>query len=425
MNMPKFLLTLILSCVIITPSLAQRKKQKAPKVDPLEVINKHVSIGDYPQALELIEEELTKQQKLKRPTCDIDALDSLANVLRIAEANIRSTQQVVFIDSIILPKDKALQQLSLNPEMGKICPASTLQKLIHLKIDSLGEAAYLNALGDNAFLPVTHDGVRTLSRTMKTGRQWSQPEPLEITEHEDVDQDYPFLLADGVSLYYAAQAEDGIGGWDIYVTRYDNEDKTFLKPQNIGMPFNSEANDYMYYIDESTNTGYFLTDRRLSPDSVCLYTFIPNAIHTPYPTETDFVELFQAANIHSIATTQIGQEEKIAEWKTQQQVGDTGKESASHLQFIINNTTVYHKFDDFKSTEAKQLAQQLAQHYASFKSQEALLKSLRKQYGENPSTMLYDNILQIELEREQTLLNIKKAEKQMRDLENQQLNIRP
>ena len=425
MNMPKFLLPLILSCVIITPSLAQRKKQKAPKVDPLEVINKHVSIGDYPQALELIEEELTKQQKLKRPTCDIDALDSLANVLRIAEANIRSTQQVVFIDSIILPKDKALQQLSLNPEMGKICPASTLQKLIHLKIDSLGEAAYLNALGDNAFLPVTHDGVRTLSRTMKTGRQWSQPEPLEITDHEDVDQDYPFLLADGVSLYYAAQAEDGIGGWDIYVTRYDNEDKTFLKPQNIGMPFNSEANDYMYYIDESTNTGYFLTDRRLSPDSVCLYTFIPDAIHTLYPTETDFVELFQAANIHSIAATQIGQEEKIAEWKAQQQVGDTGKESASHLQFIINNTTVYHKFDDFKSAEAKQLAQQLAKHYASFKSQEALLKSLRKQYGENPSTMLYDNILQIELEREQTLLNIKKAEKQMRDLENQQLNIRP
>ena len=423
--MPKFLLPLILSCVIITPSLAQRKKQKAPKVDPLEVINKHVSIGDYPQALELIEEELTKQQKLKRPTCDIDALDSLANVLRIAEANIRSTQQVVFIDSIILPKDKALQQLSLNPEMGKICPASTLQKLIHLKIDSLGEAAYLNALGDNAFLPVTHEGVRTLSRTMKTGRQWSQPEPLEITDHEDVDQDYPFLLADGVSLYYAAQAEDGIGGWDIYVTRYDNEDKTFLKPQNIGMPFNSEANDYMYYIDESTNTGYFLTDRRLSPDSVCLYTFIPDAIHTLYPTETDFVELFQAANIHSIAATQIGQEEKIAEWKAQQQVGDTGKESASHLQFIINNTTVYHKFDDFKSAEAKQLAQQLAKHYASFKSQEALLKSLRKQYGENPSTMLYDNILQIELEREQTLLNIKKAEKQMRDLENQQLSSRP
>lgn len=425
MNMPKSLLALLLCCFIIPPTFSQSKKKKTTKVDPLEVINNHVAAGDYPQALERIQEELTKQRKLRRPTCDIDALDSLANVLRIAEANIRSTQQVVFIDSIILPKDKVLQQLSLNPEMGKICPASTLQKLIHLKIDSLGEAAYLNALGDNAFLPVTHDGVRTLSRTMKTGRQWSQPESLEITDHEDVDQDYPFLLADGVSLYYAAQAEDGIGGWDIYVTRYDNEDKTFLKPQNIGMPFNSEANDYMYYIDESTNTGYFLTDRRLSPDSVCLYTFIPNAIHTLYPTETDFVELFQAANIHSIAATQIGQEEKIAEWKAQQQVGDTGKESASHLQFIINNTTVYHKFDDFKSAEAKQLAQQLAQHYASFKSQEALLKSLRKQYGENPSTMLYDNILQIELEREQTLLNIKKAEKQMRDLENQQLNIRP
>ena len=415
--MTKSLLTLILCCAIFSPTFAQRKKQKTPKVDPIEVVKNKMLTGEYPEALDYVQKELTKQRKLRRPTCNIDTLDSLANIIRITETNIRSTQQVVFIDSLILPKDKALQQLSLNSEMGKICTSTAVQKLIRLKIDSLGESAYINALGDNAYFSTSVEGIHKLSRTMRTGAQWSHPEVLEITDHDDVNQDYPFLLADGVSLYYAAQAENGIGGWDIYVTRYDNEDKTFLKPQNIGMPFNSEANDYMYYIDESTNTGYFLTDRRLPEDSVCLYTFIPNSTHISFPAETEFKILYQAANIHSIATTQIGQEEIISNWRAQQNSHNVENETTQHLQFIINNTTVYHSFDEFNNLEAKQIAQQLSKLYASLHSQKTLLSHLRKQYADNPSTMLNDNILQIELEREQTLTSIKIFEKQMRELE--------
>lgn len=57
-------------------------------------------------------------------------------------------------------------------------------------------------------------------------------------------------MADGVTIYYASDGE-GLGGYDIFVTRYNTNTDTYLVPENVGMPFNSPYNDYMYVIDDS------------------------------------------------------------------------------------------------------------------------------------------------------------------------------
>ena len=416
-QMSKTLLTFILFFAIIPQSFAQHKKQKQPQINPVEVARKTMLTGDYPKALDYVLSELATQKKLKRPTCNVDSLEFLADTLRTAEANIRTTQHIIFVDSVILPKDKVIQQLKLNDEMGQICTTESIKRIINLKINNSGEVAFINALGDNVFLSCENNGVKSLARTIRTGQQWSNPEPLDIPDQEDTEQDFPFLLADGVSLYYAAETEDGYGGWDIYVTRYDSEDKTFLKPQNIGMPFNSDANDYMYYIDESINTGYFITDRRMPEGQVCLYTFIPNVSHTSYPSDTNFITLYHAAHLHDIAATQIGQEERISAWKAQLNDNTITTVNESKTSFIINNTLVYKNLEEFKNPEAKEIALKLSQYYTSLKSHEKLLDILRKQYATSPSTTLRDNILQLELEREQTLNAIKLNEKRMRELE--------
>ena len=188
------------------------------------------------------------------------------------------------------------------------------------------------------------------------------------------------------------------------------------------MPFNSEANDYMYYIDESTNTGYFLTDRRLSNDSVCLYTFIPNASHISYPSGTDFTTLFKAANIVSIAESQIGQEARIEEWKEKNANRNTNVTGKRTTRFIINNALVYKDLKSFKSEEAKAEAEKIITLNNSLQAHEKLLNILRKQYSNNPTPTLHDNIIQIELEREQCIKEIKQREKRLRELENQILN---
>ncbi len=408
---------LCLCLMVSIPSEGQRKK-KQPKVNPVQVAQQLMQTGDYPQAQEYIATQLAAQKKLRRPTCNVDSLNLLSEQMRIAEANIRATQHVVFVDSIVIPKSTVIHHLKLNPEMGKISMGKKISDELQLSLHSCGELGYINALNDNAFLATPHNGVNALSRSIRTGNSWSQPEVLHIPEHDSIPQDYPFLLADGLNLYFSAQAPDGYGGWDIYVTRYDTEEKTFLKPQNIGMPFNSDANDYMYYVDESSNTGYFLTDRRQSADSVCLYTFIPNAAHAPYPSGTDFLTLYHAAAITSIATTQVGQEARIAEWNAMHANNLTADTSNHRYQFIINNHTVYDDPSQFQNPQAREIAQQLLTRYTSRTAQGTLLAILRKQYGEEPNPTLYDNILHLELEREQNIADIKALEHQLRELEN-------
>ena len=49
---------------------------------------------------------------------------------------------------------------------------------------------------------------------------------------------------------------------------------TYLAPENVGMPFNSPYNDYMYVIDEFNNLGWFASDRYQPEDkSAYMYSF--------------------------------------------------------------------------------------------------------------------------------------------------------
>lgn len=51
---------------------------------------------------------------------------------------------------------------------------------------------------------------------------WSEPEPL-MSLNEQGNVNYPFLMSDGITLYYASDGEGSLGGYDIFVTRYDSE----------------------------------------------------------------------------------------------------------------------------------------------------------------------------------------------------------
>lgn len=43
----------------------------------------------------------------------------------------------------------------------------------------------------------------------------------------------PVCLSDGVTIYYATDGE-GLGGYDIFVTRYNTNTDSYLTPENVG-----------------------------------------------------------------------------------------------------------------------------------------------------------------------------------------------
>lgn len=177
------------------------------------------------------------------------------------------------------------------------------------------------------------------------------------------EQDFPFLMPDGVTLYYAAQGAESLGGYDLFVTRYNPETKQYLKAENLGMPFNSPANDYLLAIDESVQLGFLVTDRNQPADSVCIYTFIPNSTRDIYEmSDANKLKVMHAAMLHSISETQT--DEKIVAAARERltnllahRTTDNVRTQGQHF-YVINNEIVYTQLSQFRSETAKRIAQQ-------------------------------------------------------------------
>ena len=192
-----------------------------------------------------------------------------------------NTQRIMFVDSMVVDKQQFLQHYRLSPEAGCV---ARFQDFFHT---SLQPNAYIhvNELGNQCLMAQeAKDSTINLYSSQNIDNRWTHPEPLHgiNDQHEFQSQNYPFMMGDGQTFYFAAKGGDSLGGYDIYVTRYDAEDNQFLHPANIGMPFNSEANDYMYVIDEFSNLGWFATDRNQPDEKVCIYVFIPSQTRQTY-----------------------------------------------------------------------------------------------------------------------------------------------
>lgn len=93
-------------------------------------------------------------------------------------------------------------------------------------------------------------------------------------------ENYPVLLSDGIRLLFAREVVEGLGGYDLYLTRYNIDRGEFLEPSLLGLPFNSPANDYLLAYDEEQDRTFLLSDRDSAVGALKLYVFrgLPQAL---------------------------------------------------------------------------------------------------------------------------------------------------
>ena len=178
-----------------------------------------------------------------------------------------STQQVIFIDSMVVDKSDYMRLIPLSPHIGRLTQTGEL-------------GTFTNEMGDHR-LTTTPDS--TIASSDFIANRWTEQQPIVGIGTSAAAN--PFLMPDGITLYFAQKGEKSIGGYDIFVTRYDSEKGAFLRPENLGMPFASDANDLFFAIDEFNQLGYFVTDRRQPSGKVCIYVFIPNEQRRTYRSE--------------------------------------------------------------------------------------------------------------------------------------------
>ncbi|WP_152568354.1 hypothetical protein [Porphyromonas sp. COT-290 OH3588] len=83
----------------------------------------------------------------------------------------------------------------------------------------------------------------------------------------------PFLMSDGVRILFAREDPSGLGGYDLYISRYRVEEDTYYKPTQLGMPFNSPYNDYLLIYDESNDRSLLVSDRFCPEGTIAIYRF--------------------------------------------------------------------------------------------------------------------------------------------------------
>ena len=74
------------------------------------------------------------------------------------------------------------------------------------------------------------------------------------------DDDAPFIHPDNQTLYFSSKGHKSMGGYDIFVSKKD-EKGNWGKPQNIGYPINTTADDIYYVVTGDGTTGYFSSSR--------------------------------------------------------------------------------------------------------------------------------------------------------------------
>lgn len=330
------------------------------------------------------------------------------------ENMLENTQRVFFIDSVVVDKDNFIQHIPLPRECGTISSQQEGENMI---------AAYLNEFCNKMYYSVRDTmGNAAIYTKDKLGNDWSKPMGLTGIDNM-TNPDYPFMMPDGTTFYFSQKGDDTLGGYDIFVTRYDSSTGEFLKPNNMGLPFNSSANDYMYVVDELDSLGWLVTDRFQPEGKVCIYTFVPSKTRENFDLgEMSESEVRQFATIHSIQDTWPSEEarsEALLRLENMKNRNTPRRETAS-FTFDVNDEITYHTPGDFHSSTARDMFMELSQQKERNQEYAQRLETMRERYyhaDDAERASMRKSILDAEKELERQNVQILNTEKRIRNAE--------
>lgn len=330
------------------------------------------------------------------------------------ENMLENTQRVFFIDSMVVDKDNFIQHIPLPRECGTISSQQEGENTI---------AAYLNEFGNKMYYSVRDTmGNASIYTKDKLGNDWSKPMGLTGIDNM-TNPDYPFMMPDGTTFYFSQKSDETLGGYDIFVTRYDSSTGEFLKPNNMGLPFNSSANDYMYVVDELDSLGWLVTDRFQPEGKVCIYIFVPSKTRENFDLgEMSESEVRQFATIHSIQDTWPSEEarsEALLRLENMKNRNTPRRETAS-FTFDVNDEITYHTPGDFRSSTARDMFMELLQQKERNQEYAQRLETMRERYyhaDDAERASMRKSILDAEKELERQNVQILNTEKRIRNAE--------
>ena len=304
----------------------------------------------FSEAVESYSSYVAAMEKKECPEAELAPYRLLLAQAQDAERMMNNMEDVQIIDSMIVAKSELLKAYAMTSSVGQFIPYDSVFS------GSLEPDGYVvvNELDNRAFYSLKDaDGKGDLCSRIKDLDGWNDLGLLRGVNSVENDL-YPYVMPDGVTIYFASDRVGGIGGLDLYVSRYHAGQQRYLEPELLAMPFNSTANDYMLVIDEVKGVGWFATDRFQPKDTAIVYTFIPNEVSEMVQSEPDdqLRRRAQIAEVRQSWRKGVDYGAIIAEAR---RVEVAEVDTCGAFRLVIDDDRVYTSFDDFHNDEAEGL----------------------------------------------------------------------
>ncbi|MBR3647057.1 MAG: hypothetical protein IKN59_01525 [Paludibacteraceae bacterium] len=279
------------------------------------------------------------------------------------------TEDVQLFSVTNVPLAHWRDNLGLSAEAGTVTP----------------EGVHINSLGDRRIYADSLGHVYVQTKLMD---EWSEPELLPFGGIN------PFMAADGITIYYSDRNADGMGGYDICMSRLNTATQTYLLPSIIGMPFSSTGDDIFFAIDETAGVGVFVSV--LNDSTASIYRFVPND-EKQFLRDVDDATRRQMAQrllirpvTGSLATTDeaflsssplFESDADAAHPHASADATPAGRSNTASFRFVLNDSTVYTSLEQFRSEEAKRLFVHYQELSAQLEQKQRDLERQRKAYA--------------------------------------------
>lgn len=90
--------------------------------------------------------------------------------------------------------------------------------------------------------------------------KWGEPRNLGVLINSRYDEEGIFLSSDGLTMYFASQGHNSMGGFDIFRS-VKNEGELWSSPENLGYPVNTPEDEIFYITDAESVYGYYTSKR--------------------------------------------------------------------------------------------------------------------------------------------------------------------
>lgn len=109
----------------------------------------------------------------------------------------------------------------------------------------------------------------------KTERQpdgsWGPPINLGAPINTPGDEKSPFMHSDSYTLYFSSNYHIGMGGYDIFYAKLDQETEKFHKPKNIGTPINTDKDEHGFIVSRDGDKAFY--GSKTDGKNLDIYTF--------------------------------------------------------------------------------------------------------------------------------------------------------